>query len=171
MCNELNHDQLHAAGIPHCHEEFLSEEAHAAMHAAGTPHHHGHTHTHESTKAVLNRLSRAIGHLQSVKRMIEEGRDCSEVLVQIAAVRSAIDLSLIHIFLSYLSDLVGQTGSAQPLFAPDRARRRRTVSPVHSRQYIVTDRRSSLAGQLQLAGLSEPVLACRALRVPEDFFP
>lgn len=91
MCNELNHDQLHAAGIPHCHEEFLSEEAHAAMHAAGTPHHHGHTHTHESTKAVLNRLSRAIGHLQSVKRMIEEGRDCSEVLVQIAAVRSAID--------------------------------------------------------------------------------
>ena len=48
-------------------------------------------HPHADTQQVLNRLSRAIGHLQSVKRMVEEGRDCSEVLVQIAAVRSAID--------------------------------------------------------------------------------
>ena len=48
-------------------------------------------HSHADTQQVLNRLSRAIGHLQSVKRMVEEGRDCSEVLVQIAAVRSAID--------------------------------------------------------------------------------
>ena len=74
--------------------EALSEEAHAALHAAGIPHAHGHgrhTHTHENTKAVINRLSRAIGHLQSDKRMVEEGRDCSEVLVQIAAVRQAID--------------------------------------------------------------------------------
>ena len=50
-----------------------------------------HTHSHEHTKAVLNRLSRAIGHLESVKKMVEDGRDCSEVLVQIAAVRSAIN--------------------------------------------------------------------------------
>ena len=42
-------------------------------------------------KAVLNRLSRAIGHLESVKKMVENGRDCSEVLIQIAAVRSAIN--------------------------------------------------------------------------------
>ena len=54
-------------------------------------HAHEHTHSHEHTKAVLNRLSRAIGHLQSVRNMVEEGRDCSEVLIQIAAVRSAID--------------------------------------------------------------------------------
>ena len=66
---------------------------HAYMHAHGIPHTHAgsHTHTHEHTKSVLNRLSRAIGHLQSVKTMVEEGRDCSEVLIQIAAVRSAID--------------------------------------------------------------------------------
>lgn len=51
----------------------------------------GHGHYHENTKAVLNRLSRAIGHLQSVKRMVEDGRDCTDVLVQVAAVRSAID--------------------------------------------------------------------------------
>ena len=72
--NEHDHDDLHAHNIPHTHGA-----------------HHGHTHTHEHTRAVLNRLSRAIGHLQSVKAMVEEGRDCSEVLIQIAAVRSAID--------------------------------------------------------------------------------
>ena len=78
----------------HIHDmEHTHEMDHEAMHALGIPHSHshGHAHTHENTKAVINRLSRAIGHLQSVKRMVEEGRDCSEVLVQIAAVRSAID--------------------------------------------------------------------------------
>lgn len=49
--------------------------------------HHGHM----ETEKVLNRLSRAIGHLESVKKMVEEGRDCSQVLIQIAAVRSAVN--------------------------------------------------------------------------------
>ena len=47
-------------------------------------------HDHAYTKSVINRLSRAIGHLESVKRMVEDGRDCSEVLLQLAAVRSAV---------------------------------------------------------------------------------
>ncbi|NEU04653.1 metal-sensing transcriptional repressor [Clostridium senegalense] len=50
-----------------------------------------HKHTHKNTKAVVNRLSRAIGHLESVKRMVEEGRECSEVLIQVSAVKSAIN--------------------------------------------------------------------------------
>ena len=45
----------------------------------------------KNTKAVLNRMSRAIGHMEAVRTMIEDGRDCSEVLIQIAAVRSAIN--------------------------------------------------------------------------------
>lgn len=81
--HEHDHEALHAMGIPHTHEH---DHEHSHSHGHGP-----HGHTHENTKAVLNRLSRAIGHLQSVKRMIEEGRDCSEVLIQIAAVRSAID--------------------------------------------------------------------------------
>jgi len=48
-------------------------------------------HTHTNTKAVINRLSRAIGHLTSVRGMVEQGRDCAEVLIQLAAVRSAIN--------------------------------------------------------------------------------
>ena len=54
-------------------------------------HTHSHGHTHANTKAVLNRLSRAIGHLESIKRMVEDGRDCSEVLIQLSAVKSAIN--------------------------------------------------------------------------------
>ena len=63
---------------------------HGYLHAHGV-HHHDHGHVHENQKAVLNRLARAIGHLEKVKRMVEEGYDCSEVLVQLAAVRSALD--------------------------------------------------------------------------------
>ena len=50
-----------------------------------------HSHKHTNTKAVINRMNRAIGHMEAVRSMVEEGRDCSEVLVQIAAVRSAIN--------------------------------------------------------------------------------
>lgn len=71
----------------------MDAREHTLCHKHGVAHAHegAHTHTHANTKAVLNRLSRAIGHLQSVRAMVEEGRDCSEVLIQIAAVRSAID--------------------------------------------------------------------------------
>ena len=55
-------------------------------------HSHGdYPHVHENSKAVVNRLARVIGHLESVKRMVEDGRDCSEVLVQLAAVKSALN--------------------------------------------------------------------------------
>ncbi len=51
---------------------------------------HGHTHSHEHTTAVANRLARAIGHLEAVRKMVEDGRDCYEVMIQLAAVRSAL---------------------------------------------------------------------------------
>jgi len=70
--------------------EFKSYvQQHMHQHAEGIAHSHGHIH--ENQKAVVNRLARAIGHLEKVKRMVEEGYDCSEVLVQLAAVRSALD--------------------------------------------------------------------------------
>lgn len=48
-------------------------------------------HNHQDTKKVLDRMSRAIGHMESIKRMIEDGRDCSEILIQLSAVRAAIN--------------------------------------------------------------------------------
>ncbi len=65
------------------------QHEHTWMHEHHLPHAHGHVH--ENQKAVVNRLARAIGHLNKVKRMVEEGSDCADVLVQLAAVRSALD--------------------------------------------------------------------------------
>ena len=42
-------------------------------------------------KAMVNRIARATGHLKTVRNMVEEGRDCSEVLIQLAAVKSAVN--------------------------------------------------------------------------------
>ena len=68
-------------------EHTHGEQEHVHTHDGTHPHHHSHA----QTKAVLNRLSRAIGHMESIKRMAEEGRDCSEVLIQLSAVKSAIN--------------------------------------------------------------------------------
>ncbi len=65
------------------------KQVHTHAEADGIGHRHVHSPQHQ--KAVLNRLSRAIGHLEAVKRMVEDDRDCSEVLIQLAAVRSAIN--------------------------------------------------------------------------------
>lgn len=71
------------------HQKMQPPTDHHTSHASHTQPHH--THSHENTKAVLNRLSRAIGHLKSIKTMVEDGRDCSEVLIQLSAVKAAIN--------------------------------------------------------------------------------
>nr|WP_203606933.1 metal-sensitive transcriptional regulator [Streptomyces sp. SID11385] len=45
----------------------------------------------EELKSALNRLRRAQGQLAGVIRMIEEGRDCEEVVTQLAAASRALD--------------------------------------------------------------------------------
>ena len=54
-------------------------------------HSHKHKHHHENSKAVVNRLARAVGHLEKVKKMVEDDEDCTDVLMQLAAVRSALN--------------------------------------------------------------------------------
>ena len=77
-----NHDHDPGGGHGHAHDHD---------HSGGHGHAHRHVHSAEEKKAVLNRLSRAIGHLESVKRMVERDEDCSDVLIQLAAVRNAIN--------------------------------------------------------------------------------
>ena len=71
------------------HEHDHPEHDHAYMHAHGLADRLGQLH--DPHYPVSHRLSRAIGHLEKVRRMVEEGYDCSEVLIQLAAVRSALD--------------------------------------------------------------------------------
>ena len=40
---------------------------------------------------MVNRIARATGHLKMVRDMVEQERDCSEVLIQLAAVKSAVN--------------------------------------------------------------------------------
>ena len=63
-------------------------------------------HSHINSKAV-NRLARIEGHVGSIKKMVEAGRDCSEVLVQIAAVRSALDRAGRVILEDHLEHCIG----------------------------------------------------------------
>ena len=49
------------------------------------------SHPHQQTRAVADQLARTAGHISSIRRMVEEGRSCSDVLIQLAAVRAAID--------------------------------------------------------------------------------
>ena len=50
-----------------------------------------HAHVHQRQRSVVNRLARVEGHVRAVKHMVEEGTPCPDVLMQIAALRSALD--------------------------------------------------------------------------------
>lgn len=71
--------------IEKSHHTNIHEHSHDYMHEHNIPH------VHENKKAVINRISKAIGHLESIKKMVEDDRDCSEVLIQLSAVKSAIN--------------------------------------------------------------------------------
>lgn len=45
----------------------------------------------EVEKALVNRLSRIEGQIRGIKRMLEEHQSCDEILVQLAATRSALN--------------------------------------------------------------------------------
>lgn len=59
-------------------------------------------------KPVLNRLRRAQGQLTAVIRMIDEGKDCTSVVTQLAAVSSALDRAGFAIIASTLERCVKQ---------------------------------------------------------------
>ncbi|AIY16973.1 metal-sensing transcriptional repressor [Pimelobacter simplex] len=44
----------------------------------------------DEIKAIITRLKRAYGHLASVIRMLEEGAECEDALLQLAAVNKAV---------------------------------------------------------------------------------
>ncbi len=75
--NRMENIHIHENKATHIHEHNGQE--------------HTHTHEHPNAKAVSNRLARAIGHLEKVKEMVDHGEDCAQILIQLSAVRSAIN--------------------------------------------------------------------------------
>ena len=51
----------------------------------------GSLHIHEHHQNVLNRLARIEGHIGGIRRMVEDGKPCPDLLIQVAAVRSALN--------------------------------------------------------------------------------
>lgn len=52
---------------------------------------HLHVHSEESLRRIVNRLSRIEGHIRGIKTMVQQSSPCPDVLLQIAAVRGALD--------------------------------------------------------------------------------
>jgi CsoR family transcriptional regulator, copper-sensing transcriptional repressor len=65
---------------------------------------HQHNHEHKQRKNVINRLSRIEGHVRGVQQMAIDGRDCPDILLQIAAIRKALDNTAKIIFADHMEN-------------------------------------------------------------------
>lgn len=65
----------------------------------------------QSIDAVLGRLRRAHGQLNGVINMIEEGRDCKDVVTQLAAVSKALDRAGFKIVATGLRECIAADGN------------------------------------------------------------
>ena len=65
----------------------------------------------DSMKPVVNRIKRAQGQLAGVVRMLEEGRDCEDVVTQLAAVSKALDRAGFAIVASGLQQCIAEGGT------------------------------------------------------------
>jgi DNA-binding FrmR family transcriptional regulator len=65
-----------------------------------------HTHDPAHTKMLLDRLARIEGHVRGIGNMVREDRPCPDVLVQISAVRAALNQVAKLVLKEHLSDCV-----------------------------------------------------------------
>ena len=69
----------------------------------------------EELGAVVNRLRRAEGQIGGVLRMIEEGRDCQDIVTQLAAVSRALDRAGFAIIAAGLKQCLVESGGEETL--------------------------------------------------------
>jgi CsoR family transcriptional regulator, copper-sensing transcriptional repressor len=67
-----------------------------------------HIHSEESLRQIINRLSRIEGHIRGIKNMVSESRPCPEILIQIAAIRGALDRVSRIILDEHLSECIAR---------------------------------------------------------------
>ena len=65
--------------------------------------------------AVVNRLRRAQGQIGGILKMIEEGRDCKDVVTQLAAVNKALDRAGFAIIATGLKQCLADPDGNGPL--------------------------------------------------------
>lgn len=96
-----------AASKPRWDQSEIDAPSNKHLHEHETPH-HAHVHSEESLRRIINRLSRIEGHIRGVKVMVQDSRPCPDVLVQIAAVRGALDRVARIILDEHLTECVGR---------------------------------------------------------------
>ena len=64
----------------------------------------------EEMRAVVNRLRRAQGQIGGILRMIDDGRDCQDIVTQLAAVNRAIDRAGFAIIATGLKQCLTESG-------------------------------------------------------------
>ncbi len=64
------------------------------------------------TNDVVLRLKRIEGQIRGVQRMIEEGRQCGDVLTQVLAVRSSLDQVALQVFTEQIETCLSAPGAA-----------------------------------------------------------
>lgn len=88
--NRLAEDRLSISQQDKISSSSKTDHSHSS-HPHGDESAHSHVHSEESLRSIVNRLSRLEGHIRGIKTMVQESRPCPDVLVQIAAVRGALD--------------------------------------------------------------------------------
>jgi CsoR family transcriptional regulator, copper-sensing transcriptional repressor len=99
------HEHSHPGQAPDLEQE-QDFESHSDQDLAGSE--HSHVHNEESLRRIVNRLSRIEGHIRGIKMMVQESRPCPDVLVQIAAVRGALDRVSRVILDEHLTECIGR---------------------------------------------------------------
>ena len=66
------------------------------------------------TKGVLSRLRRIEGQIRGIQKMVEEGQDCEQVLIQVKAAQSALRAASGLILKGYLSKCYARSGPETP---------------------------------------------------------
>jgi CsoR family transcriptional regulator, copper-sensing transcriptional repressor len=99
---------FHSHPIDEHVDEHAHQHADEHAHQHADEHAHQHVHSEESLRQIVNRLSRIEGHVRGIKTMVQESRDCPDVLVQIAAVRGALDRVARMILDEHLNECVAR---------------------------------------------------------------
>lgn len=103
--NGLTEESLTSNPDFHTHKSdpVHSQSTHEQEHST-----HAHVHSEESLRSIVNRLSRIEGHIRGIKTMVQESRPCPDVLIQVAAVRGALDRVARMILDEHLTECIGR---------------------------------------------------------------
>lgn len=70
---------------------------------------------------LIRRLKRIEGQVRGIQKMIDEGRSCEDIVIQLTAVRAALDTVTARLVANHASRCLDQLSSEQAKAAVDRA--------------------------------------------------